>query len=82
MPIDISIDREKDMVYRVIRGLVTTDEIVQSIEHTLNHADFHPGIKSLTDLREVIHQANIQDIKKIADFFYTIRRNSRVVKPL
>ena len=66
MPVDISIDKENGLVTRVIRGRVTTDEVLKSLKQVLDHPDYHQGIKSLTDLREVTPQAETVEIKKIA----------------
>ncbi|MBN1797560.1 MAG: STAS/SEC14 domain-containing protein [Spirochaetales bacterium] len=66
MPIDISLDIENDIITRTVRGLVSTEELVKSIETVLNHPDFHPGMKSLTDLSQATHHTDSEDIQKIA----------------
>jgi hypothetical protein len=63
------IDKEKDIVYRTVIGIVTMEELLESIENILNHPDFHPGMKSLTDLRQAVHHTDSEDIQKIATLF-------------
>ena len=68
MPIEVYFDKKNDVIFRRIFGKVNLEEITGSIIKNLTHLDYHPGIKSLTDLREVEHFVNASDIKKFADF--------------
>ena len=68
MPISIQIDKKQGIVYRVIKGTVTVDEIVESFISVLESDDYHPGMKTLTDMREVIHFVTPQDVRHIAGF--------------
>ncbi|MBW1813454.1 MAG: hypothetical protein JRJ39_07210 [Deltaproteobacteria bacterium] len=67
MPVDVSIDKKSDLVLRVVQGLVSTDELLKSLEDVLNHPDYHPGMKSLTDLREATPFTNTGDVEQIAN---------------
>lgn len=67
MPVDVSIDMGKDLVTRIGRGLVTVDELVESLEDVAGRPDYHPGMKSLTDLRNCFHQLTAEDMRRIAE---------------
>jgi len=66
MPIDISIDKERGLFIRTVRGAITTEEVIRSVEQVLAHPDFRPGMKSLSDLRDVIPYTSTTDVKAIA----------------
>lgn len=77
MPISIAIDEKNDLIIRTIKGLVSTQELIDSIEYTLKLPSFHQGMKSLTDLSEATHHTNSEDIKKIAGLL--IKHSERLV---
>ena len=67
MPVNVSIDVEKNMVVREVVGAVNAEEMIESFEAVMTHPDFVPGMKSLTDLRQVIHQADKEYVMRIAN---------------
>ena len=77
MPISIAIDEKNDLIIRTIKGLVSTQELIDSIEYTLKLPSFHQGMKSLTDLSEATHHTNSEDIKKIAELL--IKHSEKLV---
>ena len=68
MPIEVTVDKENDLVHRVVTGTNTTDEVLESLQAVLSHPDYRPGMRSLTDLREMKHLADANDIKRLARF--------------
>jgi hypothetical protein len=67
MPIEVSIDRKRDLVRRRISGEVSTDDMIRSFEETLRHPEYQPGMNELTDIRDHVHQTTGEDIRKVAD---------------
>ena len=67
MPVRVSIDVENDLVHRELHGRVSAEELLESIEAVVNDPDFHPGMKSLNDLRGVIHTTDKEYVMKIAE---------------
>ena len=53
MPISQEIDKNASVIYRTVNGLVATDDLPRSLAEILNHSDYRPGMKSLTDIRQV-----------------------------
>ena len=66
MPIDVCIDTGRNLITRTGRDLVTVDECIQSLEEVLTHPDYQPGMKSLSDMRDVSHQLTAGDVRRIA----------------
>jgi hypothetical protein len=66
MPISVSIDKTNDLILRTITGVVSMDEVVASVDAVVSSPDYHPGMKSLTDLRGLTHSATLEDMKKLA----------------
>jgi hypothetical protein len=65
MPVKVSIDRGKGLITRTVRDEVTIEEIVKSLEETLDDPRFRPGMKSLTDLRQLSHRWTSDDVTRI-----------------
>ena len=66
MPIDVCIDTGRNLITRTGRDLVTVDECIQTVEYVLTHPDYQPGMKSLSDMRDVSHQLTADDVRRIA----------------
>ncbi len=66
MPVSFTIDRTNDVVLRTARGEITAEQLAQNFEEVLAHPDFHAGIKSLTDARELDHHLEVEDMRDIA----------------
>ena len=65
--VSVTIDKDKSLVTRVVRGEVTADELRASISEVLGHPDFHVGMKSITDMRDASPSSKPSDIMAIAD---------------
>ena len=63
----VTIDKENNLATRVVRGEVSAEELSASISEVLEHPDFHPGMKSLTDMRDASPSSKPSDIMAIAD---------------
>jgi hypothetical protein len=57
MPVNQTIDKRGGIIYRTVSGSVTMDELLRSFGSVLADVDYRPGMKSLTDMREVEHFA-------------------------
>lgn len=62
------VDKDAGIVYRTMSGEVTTDELLESYAATLKHPDFRPGMKALTDMRELKPKAFRSDVLRVAEF--------------
>ena len=67
MPVEVSIDVENNLVHRKLQGRVSAEELLESIDAVVNDPDFDPGMKSLNDLRGVIHTTDKEYVMKIAE---------------
>jgi hypothetical protein len=67
MSIDVVIGKERCSVVRTISRAVGVDEVIASIEATLQHPEYRPGMKNLTDLREYVHGATKEDMARLAE---------------
>lgn len=67
MPIEIFIYPERNLVRRRISGAVSMDEMIASLEDTLRHPDYKPGMNELTDMRDHFHQTTGEDVRKITE---------------
>ncbi len=68
MSITFTIDKHRRFIHRVVSGAVTTDEILAHITEILQHPDYQPGMKSLTDIRAIQQYASPEDVRQIANF--------------
>jgi len=68
MPIEVRIDKQLGVVLRRVTGKVTTEELIANFIETLQHPDYRPGMRSLSDLREVHPSTFSADARKIGDF--------------
>ena len=68
MPTEFRVDVDAGIVYRTITGEITIDELLASYRSMLAHPDFRPGLRALTDLREVKPSAVRRDVLRLAEF--------------
>lgn len=68
MPVEFSIDKSGDLLMRTIKGEVGVDEIMASLDDSVNHRDYRPGMKSLIDMREYVPQSTSADVRQIAEY--------------
>lgn len=68
MPIDVEVNKGDKLVCRTVTGMSSIDEMIASIQATLQHPDYRPGMRDLTDLREHVHKATRQDIERLAQW--------------
>ena len=65
MAIDTTVDKRRRLVIRVAHGEINAEQVLASIQETLNHPDYGPGFKSLTDLRGIKASGNVDDVKAV-----------------
>lgn len=65
--VEVTIDKEKNLVTRIVRGTVSAEEVLASISEVLDHPDFDAGMKSLTDMRDATPQSKPSDVMAIAE---------------
>lgn len=68
MPIEVTIDKGKDLVTRSLTGLSAIEEIIAKLRETAAHPDYHPGMKSLNDLREFAPVSDSTDVRQMAEY--------------
>jgi len=50
MPIELHVDRQAGIVHIEATGIVTAEELVDSVPRLMSHPDFRPGMAHLFDL--------------------------------
>jgi hypothetical protein len=65
--VEVTIDKENNLVTRVVRGNVTAEDLHASISEVLEHPDFHAGMQSLTDMRDAAPSSKPSEIMAIAE---------------
>lgn len=53
MPISFSYDKEKEVLYGVMEGVLSLEEYKKAMESTAHSKEFSPGSGTLWDMREV-----------------------------
>ena len=76
MPITYTIDKQKRFIKRTMSDTVTLDEILANIDEVMNHPDYQPGMRSLTDVRPLLRHVSPQDVRQLAHFL--IGRGERI----
>lgn len=67
MPITLTIDREKRVVYSALHGLIREAEFLQHIENIKLHPHFDPSFSDIFDVRGVTDvQASVEVLDRIA----------------
>jgi hypothetical protein len=73
MPVEASfkfeMDVERDLVNVTLSGPLGTEEFLAGFNRLLAHADYHPGMRILVDMREHVHQIGAEGIDQIARTF-------------
>jgi hypothetical protein len=67
--IETAIDEKAGLVRMTLTGPVGADEFLASFETMLKLPGFRPGVKVLVDMLEHVHQADSEDIRRIAAVF-------------
>ena len=67
MPIDISIEKDRQRVRFVIRGRFETDEIVLAVDRIALDPDFGPDFAVLSDHREVTEPLTPEQARKMVE---------------
>jgi hypothetical protein len=67
MPVTQRIDKEAGVVYRTATGHLEMEELVTVVLGAIDHPDYRPGMKSLTDLRGIDHEVTREDIQRLAE---------------
>jgi hypothetical protein len=73
MPIAFRIDKDSGIVYTTIEGRINTDELLESLEHFMNHPDFSPCLNGLADLRNFEMDTFSADVMRIAELLIKYR---------
>ncbi len=68
MPIEVTIDKGKDLVTRILTGQIAIEEIIAKLRETAALPDHHPGMKSLNDLREFVPDSTSTDVRRMAEY--------------
>jgi len=68
MTVDFYIEKGDDLLVRTLKGEVTPDEIIDSMEASMKHPDYRPGMASLIDLRELVSDSSSADIREFGEF--------------
>ncbi len=68
MPVEFSIDKENELLERTVTGKVTPEEVIASLEASISHPDYLPGMRSLTDMRDFVLSSTAEDIRQYATF--------------
>jgi hypothetical protein len=70
MAMDVAIDAERGVVDVALTGPVGADEFLAGFRRMLQLPDFRPGLKILVDMLAHVHQADGEDIRRIAAVFF------------
>ncbi|MBW2363648.1 MAG: hypothetical protein JRF25_00965, partial [Deltaproteobacteria bacterium] len=68
MPLTFIIDKKAGVIYQTIKGSITTKELLKHFSNIYQHSDYKPGLKSLTDMREVEPSSFKEDVDTISGF--------------
>jgi hypothetical protein len=68
MPVTFHIDKKTGLLLRKVEGEVGPTEMIASLEASMRHPDFRPGMDSLTDMREFAQKSDSADIRQFAGF--------------
>jgi hypothetical protein len=68
MSVEFRIDLEDRIVYGVIKGNVTVEEILAGLEKTVTSDEYEPGLDGITDLREMRWESNQGDLRRLVHF--------------
>ncbi|MEJ2663496.1 MAG: hypothetical protein P8107_05530 [Spirochaetia bacterium] len=77
MPVEFSVNTEKNLVHIKVTGLANTEELLNCFTEVMSHPDFHSGMKTFTDLRQAAHFVKPEDVRKIAGL---LTRNIKRIK--
>lgn len=67
MPITLTIDTEKRVVYSALHGVITEDEFLAQPQRILTHPAFNPAFSEIIDLRGITDvQVAPESIRKLA----------------
>ena len=68
MPVEVSIDRTRRVVFITISGTVGMDSWISKLDAVLSMPEYEVGMWGLIDIREADHQTGIEDIAKMARY--------------
>lgn len=57
---------KSDLLTLTVTGAVSTEEMLRSIKRVFAHPSFHLGMKVLTDMREALHAADGEEVRRVA----------------
>jgi hypothetical protein len=68
MSIVVTIDKEKDLITRTLTGQFPIEDVIRELQETAKHPDYHPGMKSLNDLREFVPVSDSSNVRRMAEY--------------
>ena len=68
MPIEVTIDKGRDLITRTLTGQIAIEEIIAGLQETAAHPDYHAGMKSLNDLRGFVPVSDSSNVRRIAEY--------------
>jgi hypothetical protein len=68
MSIEVTLDKEQDLITRTLSGQFPIDDIIAKLKETVEHPDYHPGMKSLNDLREFVPVSDSSNVRRMAEY--------------
>lgn len=76
MSVEFRVDREDEIVYGVLKGQVTAEEIIEDLERTISDEDYRPHFNGISDLRDINWESEQGDLRKIVQFI--LRNRGRI----
>jgi hypothetical protein len=68
MPVNISVDKDARVVYTIIEGAYSADDILGAFDELFQNPDFEPGMNGITDLRKAHSFLSHGDIIRVAEY--------------
>lgn len=69
MPVKTTINKEKGIIYRLVTGNITIDELIFDYKETLKHPDYVPGYNTIDHLQvKSAPDISAADLNKIVDY--------------
>jgi len=66
VPVETFVDTNSDLLTLTVTGAVSAEEMLKSIRRIFTDPSFHPGMKVLTDMREALHAADGEEVRRVA----------------
>jgi hypothetical protein len=80
MPVEVSYDAEKNVLWRTISGDATLDELIGSISESLKRPDLPSGLRSVMDFRTVTSFGKPSDIRKYFNLIFQYKEKLKGIR--